>query len=135
MTAPPPPSATPGADEPRDTDAMRLVGHRLQLAMRRRGVAKQMAFAAQLAVDESAISRWQRGANMTLRNAMRLCEALDISLDWLLLGRGSMDGHRGPAAEGTHLRLMEAAAGVPPPVIDAVCDTLEAVRQAIDEKP
>jgi transcriptional regulator with XRE-family HTH domain len=64
-----------------------------------RGVRKQHAFAFQLKVHESAISRWKANRSLSLDNAIAVCAALDISLDWLLLGRGTMDSHKISDAE------------------------------------
>jgi hypothetical protein len=61
-----------------------------------RGVRKQHALAFQLKVHESAITRWKANQPLSLENAIALCAALDISLDWLLLGRGTMDSHKEP---------------------------------------
>lgn len=69
-------------------------GERLRLAMDARGVRKQHAFAFQLKVHESAITRWKANQSLSLDNAIAVCAALDISLDWLLLGRGTMDFHK-----------------------------------------
>ncbi len=69
-------------------------GERLQNAMAARGIRKQIVLATELGVNESAVSRWQQGAGLSLEHAVRLCETLDISLDWLVLGRGHMDQHR-----------------------------------------
>jgi plasmid maintenance system antidote protein VapI len=69
-------------------------GERLCLAMNARGVRKQQAFAFQLKVHESAITRWKANRALSLDNAIAVCVALDISLDWLLLGRGTMDFHK-----------------------------------------
>jgi transcriptional regulator with XRE-family HTH domain len=74
-------------------------GERLRLAMDARGVRKQHAFAFQLKVHESAITRWKANRSLSLDNAIAVCEALDISLDWLLLGRGTMDSHKVSEAE------------------------------------
>jgi transcriptional regulator with XRE-family HTH domain len=71
-------------------------GDRLRLAMDARGVRKQQAFAFQLKVHESAITRWKANRSLSLDNAIAVCAALDISLDWLLLGRGTMDFHKAP---------------------------------------
>jgi len=79
-------------------------GERLRIALTARGRIKQMALAAELKVDESAISRWQRNKGLSLEHAGHLCEVLYISLDWLILGRGDMDLHRRsgrPAQEPT----------------------------------
>lgn len=69
-------------------------GERLRLAMDARGVRKQHAFAFQLKVHESAITRWKANRSFSLDNAIAVCTVLDISLDWLLLGRGTMDLHK-----------------------------------------
>lgn len=66
-------------------------GARLCLAMKARGLEKLCALAVCMQVSESAISRWRKGGPVTLENAVLLCSTLDISLDWLLLGRGEMD--------------------------------------------
>ena len=70
------------------------------MALAARGVRKQQALAAELNVHESAVTRWKENKQMSLDNAVALGTALDISLDWLLLGRGTMDSHRSlpPAA-------------------------------------
>jgi transcriptional regulator with XRE-family HTH domain len=69
-------------------------GTRLQLALRRRNVRKLHALAVEIGVDQSAISRWRNGSPISLPNAVLLCHALDVSLDWLLTGRGLMEAHR-----------------------------------------
>jgi transcriptional regulator with XRE-family HTH domain len=69
-------------------------GKRLRMAMRARCVRKQQALAFQLGVHESAITRWKEDGSLSLTNAIALCNALDISLDWLLLGRGTIDSHK-----------------------------------------
>jgi transcriptional regulator with XRE-family HTH domain len=69
-------------------------GERLRLAIEARGVRKQQALAFQVGVHESAITRWKEDKSISLTNAVTLCDALDISLDWLLLGRGTIDSHK-----------------------------------------
>lgn len=69
-------------------------GERLSLAMEARNVRKQHALACQLGVHESAITRWKEDGALSLTNAVALCRALDISLDWLLLERGTIDSHK-----------------------------------------
>jgi len=59
--------------------------------MRARGMQKQYALAYALGVNESTITRWKNDGPMSLENAIALCQALDISLDWFLVGSGSMD--------------------------------------------
>ena len=66
-------------------------GMRLRHALRSRRVRKLHALAVEIGVDQSAISRWRKGRPISLPNAISLCEALGISLDWLLMGRGTME--------------------------------------------
>lgn len=67
---------------------------RLDHALKLRRVRKLHALAVELGVDESAVSRWRRSRAISLSNAVNLCCALDISLDWLLTGRGHILAHR-----------------------------------------
>ena len=71
-------------------------GARIAQALKLRGVRKQQALASELNVHESAITRWKGGEAMSLENAVAFCAALDISADWLLLGRGTIEAHLGP---------------------------------------
>lgn len=72
---------------------------RLDQALKARRVHKSYALAVELGVDESAISRWRRGRSISLDNAVRLGQALDVSLDWLLTGRGHIDAHKDEEAK------------------------------------
>ncbi len=77
-------------------------GRRIRTAMVRRGVGKHCVLAAALGVTEGAVSRWCQGGPMSLANAIALCEYLEVSADWLLLGRGGMDvGARRGIASGS----------------------------------
>ncbi|MFL6858273.1 MAG: helix-turn-helix domain-containing protein [Allosphingosinicella sp.] len=64
---------------------------RLREALRRRGVGKLYGLALDLGVDQSTISRWTTGGAMSLDHAAALCDRLNLSLDWLVFGRGGMD--------------------------------------------
>ena len=48
------------------------------------------ALAETIGVDESTISRWRRDKPISTTNLIKLCDALDLSVDWLLTGRGAM---------------------------------------------
>lgn len=63
-------------------------GDRLSKIMHIRGLKKSLALAMALGVDESTISRWRKGGPITVPNAISLSRELDVSLDWLLAGRG-----------------------------------------------
>ncbi|MGH6836103.1 MAG: helix-turn-helix domain-containing protein [Methylocella sp.] len=105
-------------------------GERLHSALLARGNRKQMSLAAELKVDESAISRWQRNEGLSLEHAARLCEALDISLDWLVLGRGDMDLHR-RELPSAHATAAGATAFLPAPVRDAIINLALAIGQEL----
>ncbi|WP_417708962.1 helix-turn-helix domain-containing protein [Roseibium aggregatum] len=66
-------------------------GDRLTQAMRSRGHRKAMALAAELNISPAAITKWKQGHAMSIENACNLANFLDISLDWLLLGRNGPD--------------------------------------------
>lgn len=83
-------------------------GDRLSHAIKGRGIAKMMALALDLDVHESAISRWRKGGPMSLENAARISEVLDISLDWLVLGRGEMDTHTSERLAVEEFELVQA---------------------------
>ncbi|MBY5412952.1 helix-turn-helix transcriptional regulator [Rhizobium leguminosarum] len=67
--------------------------------------------AAELNVSVAAVSRWQNGGHTSLESACALARLLDVSLDWLLLGRGTMDGHRNSAISATELLWVMALRG------------------------
>ncbi len=71
-------------------------GHRLARAMQLRGHFKAAALACAVGVNEAAISRWKRGGPITLPHAVRLCETLDVSMDWLIRGVGQPLAHLRP---------------------------------------
>jgi transcriptional regulator with XRE-family HTH domain len=95
-------------------------GERLRQALEARGIHKQMALAAELGVDGSAISRWQRNAGLSLTHAARLCEVLDISLDWLVLGRGNMDLHHRRDAATTETNTAGPLLSLPASIAEAI---------------
>ena len=68
-------------------------GQRLEEAFRIRNIKKMYVLAIEVGVNESAISRWRKGAPIATDNVIKLCQALDISADWLLLARGNIDQH------------------------------------------
>lgn len=62
-------------------------GDRIARAIEKHDLCKAMALAAELGVSEAAVSKWKHGHTMSLENACMLASKLDVSLDWLLLGR------------------------------------------------
>lgn len=64
-------------------------GKRISEAMRKRGMEFNCQLSHTLGVAESTLSRWRAGRPISLEHAVALCSALDISLDYLLLGRAA----------------------------------------------
>jgi transcriptional regulator with XRE-family HTH domain len=64
-----------------------------------RGWRKQTALAQALGVKPSAVSRWVKNGSLSFEHAVAVCDFLDISLDWLMLGRGKPDSEPWPSAE------------------------------------
>lgn len=85
-----------------------LRGNRLAEAMLLRGWNKQTALAEALGVKPSAVSRWLKNGSLSLDHAVALCDFLDISLDWLMLGRGLPEGGRPSAPERLAARTSES---------------------------
>lgn len=98
-------------------------GHRLVLAMQLRGHFKATALACALGVNEAAISRWKRGGPITLPHAIRLCETLDISMDWLIRDIGH------PLAR----QRLEGAL-LPPEISERTVDEVRALLHFIERR-
>jgi len=83
-------------------------------------------------VDESAISRWKKGRSISLENAAQVCRALDISLDWLVMGRGSIDAHRHLSPPDSPGALVQQVfPDMPPAQAEAVAVALQGLVQAL----
>jgi transcriptional regulator with XRE-family HTH domain len=112
-------------------------GERIRQALAARGVRKQQALAAELNVHESAITRWKENKEISLNSAVALSAALDVSLDWLLLDRGTMDAHRHPG--GTPQRgqatdddpLLRIARRIGPRSISLLLSTIESIADDV----
>ncbi|MBB3945826.1 transcriptional regulator with XRE-family HTH domain [Rhizobium skierniewicense] len=79
-------------------------GKRIREAITRSHIRKVHAVAAELDVSVAAVSRWQNGGHTSLESACSLATLLDVSLDWLLLGRGTMDWHRNNSISALEMR-------------------------------
>ena len=102
-------------------------GHRLRQALRRRRVGKLYVLALEIGVNESALTRWKKGDAISTANAVRLCQVLDISLDWLLLGRGTMDLHKPTTTSAADDLLVEQVRALPPEAAASLSDFLRQV--------
>jgi transcriptional regulator with XRE-family HTH domain len=66
-------------------------GSRVKKAMSTHGYRKATALAAALQVSPAALTKWTQGHAMSVDHVCNLASLLDISLDWLLLGRNGPD--------------------------------------------
>lgn len=104
-------------------------GDRLSHAIKGRGISKMMALALDLDVHESAISRWRKGGPMSLENAARISEVLNISLDWLVLGRGDMDAHTVESLVSEEIELVQIVRKLRRPALAHLLALLDDVTQ------
>ena len=63
------------------------------------GVKTDTALAAELGVAQSAIGGYNRRNTVPLAQCIKIAERTGVSLDWLILGKGEMQGSTGGAAE------------------------------------
>lgn len=84
---------------------MNNIGDRLIAAMKSHGINKQYLLADMLCVDQSAVTRWIAGKGMTIAHAIAICEKLNLSMDWLILGSGRM--HRADDKDATDREHMK----------------------------
>jgi transcriptional regulator with XRE-family HTH domain len=66
-------------------------GNRLKQAMMASGLRKATALAAELSISPAAITKWAQGHAMSVDHARNLATLLNVSLDWLLMGRNGSD--------------------------------------------
>lgn len=69
-------------------------GNRLRVLLKKQRNLKHLVLANAIGVEESTISRWLSGGNIKMIHLIRLSEYLDVSVDWLILGRGTPLQHR-----------------------------------------
>jgi transcriptional regulator with XRE-family HTH domain len=107
-------------------------GMRLIHAIRQRRLHKMAGLAQDLGVDESAISRWKAGGPMSLEKAARICRVLDISMDWLILGRGEMESHIAASSNGSEPGLISEFKTLPPEASRAAARLLSRIVNRLD---
>lgn len=105
-------------------------GLRIRSAISLRGHRKMLALAVELGVSVAAISKWQKGQQISLENACILAQHLDVSLDWLLLARGSPDWHRSRALTDDELDLVLQLRSRPKPILKILSDLVKQVPSA-----
>ncbi|GAB2186114.1 helix-turn-helix domain-containing protein [Roseibium sp. LAB1] len=113
----------------RDIDKER--GDRLTQAMRSRGHRKAMALAAELNISPAAITKWKQGHAMSIDNACNLANSLDISLDWLLLGRNGPDWLLPSSMSRQELELVEKLRARPARIVKLLLGLLSEVPERL----
>lgn len=104
-------------------------GRRIKQAMAKRNFQKTHALAARLEVSVAAVSRWQNGGQISLHSACALAECLDVSLDWLLLGRGDLNWHRENKITSDELRQVMSIRLHPPKLKSIVEELIFALSE------
>ena len=109
-------------------------GKRVQWAMERRGVRKIYSLAVDSGVDQSTLCRWTKGSPISLENAVRFCEVLDVSLDWLLLGRGDFEQHKPRDVTAEEWRVVDDLRRLPPRVAATLAGHVEALSREVERE-
>jgi transcriptional regulator with XRE-family HTH domain len=113
-------------------------GERIARAMERRGRNKAMALAMELGVSPAALSKWINGHSMTLENACLLAESLDVSLDWLAMGRNAPDwlqkDQLTPEEQDLLEKLRRRPGRVLGPLLALISEIPERVPQGAEER-
>jgi transcriptional regulator with XRE-family HTH domain len=102
-------------------------GRRVRDAIAQRKIRKTHALAAELGVSVAAVSRWQNGGHLSLESACALAAHLDVSLDWLLLGRGTIDWHRDSTISAGELSWVLTLRARPERIRTLLIDLAEAI--------
>ena len=89
-------------------------GIRLKHAMETRGYRKATALAASLDISPAAITKWTQGHAMSLDHVANLAHLLDVSLDWLLMGRNEPDWLRQDQLTAVECEIIEKMRARPP---------------------
>lgn len=105
---------------------------RLREAISRRQHRKMLALALDLSVNESAISRWKNGGAMSLEHASRICVVLDISMDWLILGRGDLESHKSFQIDDEERMLLTILRQLPPSSTRSLSELLKLISSLPD---
>ncbi|MCM2477468.1 helix-turn-helix transcriptional regulator [Rhizobium sp. CG5] len=113
----------------------RIRGQRIRRAMADRNFSKTQALAAELKVSVAAVSRWQNGGHVSLKNACDFAQRLDVSLDWLLLGRGNIDWHRDNQLTSAELQWILSLRTQPPKIRSLLTDLVQALSQSPSLRP
>jgi transcriptional regulator with XRE-family HTH domain len=107
-------------------------GLRLHRAMTLRGHRKMMALAAELHISPAALSKWKKGYSMSIENACRLAELLDVSLDWMLMGRNAPEWMQKDQLGHLELMLLDHLKQRPPHITPMVIAIVSEIPKRSD---
>ncbi len=102
-------------------------GERLQRAIEQQQINKSYALAYELGVAESTVSRWKQSGPISTKNAIQLCDALDVSMDWLLAGRENPNISEKSDTVEIKKILYQKIDALPSRAITALADFLDSV--------
>jgi transcriptional regulator with XRE-family HTH domain len=97
---------------------------RLRQALNLRGRRKLYAFADEIGVSPSSLTRWLQGHFISIDHAIRVCQALEISLDWFLLGKGALEGVEAAGLATLDRRLIGLARCISPEALGHLLDLM-----------
>lgn len=101
---------------------------RLRDALESQARGKRYALAVAVGVNPSSVTRWLNGGPISVESLIAVCEALQVSMDWLVLGRGAPI--RGPAPalalSAEEERLICSLRRMPPQATVKLTEFLEA---------
>ncbi|HEV2099422.1 MAG TPA: helix-turn-helix transcriptional regulator [Stellaceae bacterium] len=102
---------------------------RLRQALELRDRRKLYALAMEIGVNASSVTRWLQGDPIRMDHAERLCQVLNISMDWLMLGRGSIDPLPPRDLSVIERRLLNLVRACPPDVVAIIITLLARIAE------
>ena len=105
-------------------------GRRVRDAILQRHIHKTLSLAAELDVSAAAVSRWQNGGHLSVDSACARAERVVVSLDWLLLGRGTIDWHRDNSVSPAEIGWIVGLRARPARIRRLLVELLEAIPPA-----
>lgn len=108
---------------------MTTKSERLRAARLAKGITIERA-ASELHVAASTYKGWEAGSEpRSLDTAARVCEYLDITMDFYVRGKGSPPLIASPA----HARMVSISEAWPDDVLDKMLDAMELISEIISE--
>lgn len=100
---------------------------RLREALASQGRGKRYALAMAVGVNPSSVTRWLNGGPISVESLIAVCEVLQVSMDWLVLGRGELLGGPSPALSAEEERLLGSLRRMPPQAAVKLAELLDAI--------